>query len=1185
MHYPSTLQWLRLLNNFFVLIFLSIAPFMAAQAQTGNAANGKTTYNAILATGKMSCANATCHTIDPTRNQNKIRPAGYTEASIKTAISRGLGGVSEMNFLSPLLTTQNIADLAAYIFNPAAATGGGTPTAALSPASVAFGSSTVGTAAATQTVTVSNTGTAALALSGISTGSSEFVATGGTCTSTSSIAAAGSCTVILTFTPSAAGARSATLTVSHNATPASSTLGLSGTGVAVVVTAPVAQVGPASLSFGSATVGTAASPAQTVTVSNTGTAPLVLSGISTASTEFAVSGGTCSASGSIAPNANCTINLTFTPSAAGARSATLTVSHNATPASSAVALSGTGVAVVVTTPGVTVAPATLSFGTSTIGTATGSQNVTVTSTGSAALNLSAISTGSSEFVVSGGTCTASSSLPPSTNCAISITFTPSAAGARSATLTVSHNASGGSSTAGLSGTGTAVVITAPIAQLTPTTLSFGSSTVGTATATQTVTVGNTGNAPLVLSSIATASTEFAVSGGTCTASSSIAPGANCSIVLGFTPSAAGARSATLTVSHNGTGGSSAAALSGTGVAVVVLAPIAQVAPTSVSFGTLNVGAASVTQSVIVTNAGTTTLTLSGIATGSTEFAIGGGTCSASSTVASSASCTILLAFTPNAVGLRSATLTIGHNAVSGSATVALTGTGAAVVLNTPSAQVAPSSISFGSSAVGVATASQSVTVSNSGTAALVVSGMSTASTEFVITGGTCVAGGSVAATASCTVTLTFTPGAAGARTATLTVSHNAISGSSTVSLSGTGTSATVAAPIAQLAPTSLAFPAAVVGASSANQTVTLSNTGTAALIISGVATGSTEFPVTGGTCSVNGSVAVGTSCTINIGFTANAVGARNATLTVSHNAAGGNSTASLSGVGTAAVGPAALQLSSTWLSFAASSVGTTSASQTVTVSNVGGSPLTLGAIVITGGEFSVAFSTCAANLVIASGANCVMSLNFTPSVAGARSASLSISHNATGSTSLVSLTGTGTAAVPVTLATKIMTEYRYVPLNYFFITSRDSDKAVLDTYPGWERTGESFHVYTSQVANSHGINRYYFDQVAMAKARGSHLYTLLGTEIVLLQGLNPGNIYAPRVPFDEGVDSYAMMPVVEGVGGSCAVGQVAVYRFFRGNVHFPDDPNHRFTTSSTIYNEFVNLGWDGEGVKLCVPAQ
>ena len=90
--------------------------------------------------------------------------------------------------------------------------------------------------------------------------------------------------------------------------------------------------------------------------------------------------------------------------------------------------------------------------------------------------------------------------------------------------------------------------------------------------------------------------------------------------------------------------------------------------------------------------------------------------------------------------------------------------------------------------------------------------------------------------------------------------------------------------------------------------------------------------------------------------------------------------------------------------------------------------------------------------------------------------------------------------------------------------------------------------------------------------------------VAALTSLNPSNNPAPKLPVSEGIDSYAYLPAVEGVGGSCPAGLTPVFRVFRGNVRFPDDPNHRFTTSTAIYNDFVSKGWDGEGVKFCVPA-
>ena len=168
-------------------------------------------------------------------------------------------------------------------------------------------------------------------------------------------------------------------------------------------------------------------------------------------------------------------------------------------------------------------------------------------------------------------------------------------------------------------------------------------------------------------------------------------------------------------------------------------------------------------------------------------------------------------------------------------------------------------------------------------------------------------------------------------------------------------------------------------------------------------------------------------------------------------------------------------------------------------------------------------------------------------------------------------------------STKMLVEYEYVPLGYFFLTSRDSDKVALDAAAGWRRTGQTFAALTDADPGTRAITRYYFDKVALAQSRGSHFYTLVASEKTLLNALNPGNQPLPGKPVDEGIDSYAYPPLVEGVGGSCAAGQRPVHRIFRGQARFPDNPNHRLTTSLAVYNQFVALGWDGEGVKMCVP--
>ena len=187
-------------------------------------------------------------------------------------------------------------------------------------------------------------------------------------------------------------------------------------------------------------------------------------------------------------------------------------------------------------------------------------------------------------------------------------------------------------------------------------------------------------------------------------------------------------------------------------------------------------------------------------------------------------------------------------------------------------------------------------------------------------------------------------------------------------------------------------------------------------------------------------------------------------------------------------------------------------------------------------------------------------------------------------TAACAVTATFSVSVtPPAVTTTRMIEFIFPALDYYFMTSRANEIALLDALPAFARTGQSFNVYINRVVGTQPITRFYFNKVALKGARDGHFYTLVDSEISLLLGLNPGNIAAPKLPVSEGVDSFAFPPAVEGIGGTCPSGLIPVFRVFRGNVRFPDDPNHRFTTSTAIYNEFVAKGWEGEGVKLCVP--
>ena len=165
-------------------------------------------------------------------------------------------------------------------------------------------------------------------------------------------------------------------------------------------------------------------------------------------------------------------------------------------------------------------------------------------------------------------------------------------------------------------------------------------------------------------------------------------------------------------------------------------------------------------------------------------------------------------------------------------------------------------------------------------------------------------------------------------------------------------------------------------------------------------------------------------------------------------------------------------------------------------------------------------------------------------------------------------------------ATKPMIEYRYAPLDYYFLTGRESEQKLLDGAAGWQRTGEAIAVFHTDAINRSPLYRFYFDQVARSATRGSHFYTLIDSERAALDALNPPNLGLPRIPVNEYVDGFAS---AVDAAGNCAASLQPVYRLFRGNARFPDDPNHRFTTKRALYDQFVAAGWTGEGVRFCAP--
>ena len=352
------------------------------------------------------------------------------------------------------------------------------PVVYLSTTSINFGSQIVNTTSNAVNVTMTNQGESPLAISSIVT-SGDYAQTNNCSNSLGSNA---SCTISVTFTPAQVGTRTGTVTITDNAAGSPQTISLTGVGVA-----PIVSLSATSLTFGNQAVGTV-SAAQNVTLSNIGNATLTIYGI-VPSGDFS-DANNCG--GSIAPGAKCTISVTFAPTGAGTRTGTITISDNATDGPQYIFLTGTGVG---GSPIATLSTTSLTFGGQAVGTTSSAQTVTLTNTGTVNLDINSIAS-SGDFAET-NSCPAS--LGANSSCTISVTFTPTVAGTRTGAVTITDNASNSPQTIALTGTGLA-----PAVSLSATNLTFSNQQVGTVSAAQNVTLTNTGNATLTITSIVAA---------------------------------------------------------------------------------------------------------------------------------------------------------------------------------------------------------------------------------------------------------------------------------------------------------------------------------------------------------------------------------------------------------------------------------------------------------------------------------------------------------------------------------------------------------------------------------------------------------------------------------------------------------------------------------------------------------
>ena len=653
-------------------------------------------------------------------------------------------------------------------------TGMGLPpaTATLLPSPLTFpGTTQLGSSSASQTVTLTNTSAASpldissVALGGTNMGDFSII---NTCPST--LAAGTPCSIFVIFTPTATGARTATLTVMDDGTT-NPQITINATAVAPP---PQVSLPPLSLTFAPQGQGTT-STAQTVTITNSApanaaslvvTQPLTFTGGNAG--DFAATGCTTP----VPPNGGqCMINVTFTPTGTGARSSTLQIADNAPNTPQTVGVTGTGLAPPTATPS-----GTVTFAPQVTMTTSAPMSVTLTNSGGSPLGITSIginpaSTNPGDFAVFSNGC--GTSLGAGAACVVEVTFTPAAIGARTAMLEFIDNAGNSPQNVTLNGTGA----TGPSAALTPPTLTFATpQQIMTTSASQPATLTNGGGAALSITSIA-ATGDFAVLSSTC--GTSLAANSACPINITFTPTASGTRNGTLTVMD--ALGSQVINLTGTAVTppTAILAPVTSLANPLV-FGLQAVGVTSAAMPVTVTNNGGSQLNFTTIAP-SGDFGVTG---CAAPVAANGGFCTLSITFTPSGVGTRNGSIVIVDNAATSPQTIYLTGTGSS---NVPGFNLS-APLFFGAVLTNSTSPAQTVTITNSGGAPLMITSAA-ASGDFAVSANTCT---TVQIGQNCMISVTFTPTATGNRVGVLTIMDNAPGNPHLVQLSGIGATITMA---------------------------------------------------------------------------------------------------------------------------------------------------------------------------------------------------------------------------------------------------------------------------------------------------------------------------------------------------------------------------------------------------------
>ncbi|MHB8485878.1 MAG: choice-of-anchor D domain-containing protein [Candidatus Acidiferrales bacterium] len=404
----------------------------------------------------------------------------------------------------------------------------------------------------------------------------------------------------------------------------------------------------------------------------------------------------------------------------------------------------------------------------------------------------------------------------------------------------------------------------------PPSVAFGNVVVGSS-ANQSFTLTNSGTANVTVSQVSISNGSFGIVG--LSLPTTIAAGQSVTVQLQFAPQAVGSATGTASVTNNSSNSPISVALTGTGIVSGISA-----SPTSAAFGNVAVGANS-NQSVVLKNTDTSSITISQATASGAGFSLSG--LSLPLTLNAGSSATFTATFAPTAAGPASGSIQITSNASNPSLAISLSGTGIQ-----PQISATPSSVSFGSVATGT-TSSQTIRLSNPGSANLTISQASVSGTGFSVTGLSVPI--TITPGTSMTFNAGFAPNSTGSATGSITLTSNAPNSPMTISLSGTGAAATLTLTAT---PPNLTFGNVLVGNTS-SLNVSLTNTGNSSVTISQVTASGAGYSASG--VVPNMTLTPGQSATLTVSLTPTSTGSATGSITVTSNASNSPTTITLTG--------------------------------------------------------------------------------------------------------------------------------------------------------------------------------------------------------------------------------------------------------------------------------------------------